>query len=99
MAKKNKYSPDNPCTNVLQWSIFDSSNQKLTSDIFDANNREVELGDTVRLTFNPNSTHKKHSSIYEVIWKDAAYKIKSEYGKESFLGAISHNVKIEVINE
>ena len=38
-------------------------------------------------------------SEYEVIWKNAAYKIKSEYGKESFLGAISHNVKVEVLND
>lgn len=94
---KKEYSPENPCTNELQWSIFDSTDQKLTSNIFDCNGREIELGNTVKLTFNAESTHRKHHSIYEVIWKDAAYKIKSEYGKESFLGAISHNVKIEVL--
>jgi hypothetical protein len=96
---KNKYNSDNPCTNELQWSIFDSSNQKLTSDIFDIDGREIELGDTVRLTFNSDSVHRKHRSIYDVIWKDAAYKIKSEYGKESFLGAIANNVKIEVLDD
>lgn len=69
---------------------------RMKSDIFDINNKEVQIGDVVKLTFNKGE-FTEHSALYDVIWSNAAYKLKSKDTlEESYLGALSHYVEIEI---
>jgi|SRR5690625_427254 len=63
----------------------------------DVNDQQIQLGDSVRLTFNKGK-HSEHKAMFDVIWKDSAFKIISqETGNESFIGSISNGVEIEVV--
>ena len=70
----------------------------MSSEIYDINKQEIRLGDTLKLTFNQDSPSQRHEAIFDVVWKDAAYKIISQNTKgESFLGSVSYSVKIEIV--
>lgn len=76
---------------------YDVEYNRVSSGIFDVNNKEVQIGDTVKLTFNKGE-FSEHSSEFDVVWANAGFKVKSrKAGTECYLGAINHYVEIEVL--